>query len=316
MLVPSISEFFPQLARFSYLAPQSLSLPWLIVFTTLAQYEGRLLDFTAGRGEASRRELEDALTPLAVTWLTLEHGAEIALLNSNNVEKVRDTLSAVAENAASTPAADTASAAPSAPMAAFAPAVDTTSASTPAADTTSAADSSIACSPLADAAIITQPGLAVAFTTADCLPLVCVNAQQRVVAAVHAGWRSLAAGIVERTIERLTSDYDIQPETLKVWIGPAIAGEDYEVGSEVRDALLVRPAITEAHFSLSPGNPSRFLADLPGAATSVLTSLGVPAHDVERCPFSTRRSPHLHSVRRDGSKAGRMATVVGVWEAG
>jgi YfiH family protein len=173
-------------------------------------------------------------------------------------------------------------------------------------------------SPIADAAIITQPGRAVAFTTADCLPLVCVSTRHRVVAAIHAGWRSLAAGIVERTVECLVGDYDIQPETLKVWTGPAIAGEDYEVGDEVREALLARPAITEAHFSPSPGDsgdPTHFLADLPGAATSVLTSLGVSPRGIERCPFSTRKSPHLHSVRRDGSKAGRMATVAGVWEA-
>jgi YfiH family protein len=215
-----------------------------------------LLDFAAGGGEANRRELEAALVPLAVTWLTLDHGAKIAISNSNNSFTSR--------------------------------------------------------SPVADAAIITRPGLAVAFTTADCLPLVCVSVQQRVVAAVHAGWRGLAAGVVERTIERLVNDYNVQPETLKIWIGPAIAGEDYEVGGEVRDALLVRPGVSEEQFA--PGDHGHFFADLPGVATDLLVSLGVSALAIERYPVSTRQSPLLHSVRRDGTRAGRMATVVGIRE--
>jgi YfiH family protein len=167
-------------------------------------------------------------------------------------------------------------------------------------------------SPTADAAIITQPGFAVAFTTADCLPLVCVDVEKKVVAAIHAGWRSLAAGIIERTLERLRSECAVSPERLKVWIGPAVARDDYEVGTEVHDALLTRPGVTEEQ--LAPRGQAHFLADLPGAATAILVSLGVPAPAIERYPVSTRQSPLLHSVRRDGALAGRMATVVGIRE--
>jgi YfiH family protein len=285
MLVPVISESFSRLARLPHFAPQGFSLPWLVAFTTLAQREGLPLDFAADKKTTNRRELEDALAPLTVTWLTLEHGAKIAVLDNEAKDASVAVEDARGELAAPTaPTASAASPVPAAPTA----------------------------SPLADAAIITQPGRAVAFTTADCVPLVCVSAQQRVVAAIHAGWRGLAAGIVERTIEVLTNTCDIRSETLNVWIGPAIAGEDYEVGAEVKDALFARPAITEAHFLPSPGDPTRFLADLPAAATSVLVALGIPAAGIERCPFSTMRSPLLHSVRRDGAKAGRMATVVGI----
>jgi YfiH family protein len=245
------SELFP------HVAPQSLTLPWLVAFTTRARRDGdalctpQSLDFTAGRGDENRRELERWLAPLAVTWLTLEHGTKIATINST-------------------------------------------------------------ISPTADAAIITQPGFAVAFTTADCLPLVCVDVEKEVVVAIHAGWRSLAGGIIERTVERLRSECATSPEQLKIWIGPAIARDDYEVGREVHDALLTRPGVTEEQF-VSRGQ-GHFLADLPGAATTILTSLGVPAQAIERYPVSTKQSPLLHSVRRDGAQAGRMATVVGIRE--
>jgi copper oxidase (laccase) domain-containing protein len=148
-----------------------------------------------------------------------------------------------------------------------------------------------------------------------------------VAAGVHAGWRSLAAGIIERTVERLLSECEARPEGLRVWIGPAIGREDYEVGTEVRDALLARPAVTEDCFTpvaAVPAAPApaatpaatapagHFLADLPAAATAILISHGVSPQAIEHYPVSTKRSPLLHSVRRDGARAGRMATVVGI----
>jgi YfiH family protein len=284
--VTAIGKGFPKVA------PQSFAPPWLVAFTTLATHDGQPLDFTAGKGEGCRRELEQALAPLALTWLTLEHGNKFVIFDSNNAEKVR----AFPRNGS--PAAGE-------PAASFLGA-DAPAAAEP------AASPSLAESPVADAAIITQAGRAVAFTTADCLPIVCVDTRQHLVAAIHAGWRSLAAGIVEKVLECLIDRYEASPEALRAWIGPAIAGEDYEVGSEVRDALLARPAITEAHFAPSPGNPAHFLADLPAAATAILVSLGLSASAIERCPVSTKTDPLLHSVRRDGAQAGRMATVVGI----
>jgi YfiH family protein len=174
------------------------------------------------------------------------------------------------------------------------------------ADSSSGVDESPAC----DAAIITQPGTAVAFTTADCLPLVCVSTEEKVAAAIHAGWRGLAAGVIERTVERMTDAGAVRTEGLRVWIGPAIAREDYEVNHDVKDALLARPAITAEHFT--PCGTGHFLADLPGAATAIFASLGVPSSAVERCPLSTKSNVFLHSFRRDGAAAGRIATVVGI----
>ena len=167
-------------------------------------------------------------------------------------------------------------------------------------------------SPVADAAIVSRPGSAVAFTTADCLPIVCFSEKQRVAAGIHAGWRSLAAGIVEAVIARLNTEYSVHPASLKVWIGPSIGKDDYEVSDTVRTKLLIRPAVAEDCFQ--PVKPGHWLADLAGAATAILTSLGIVPNNVERYPVSTKRSPLLHSARRDGDRAGRMATVVGIKE--
>ena len=237
---------------YSIVKPLSLDYPWLVAFTTLAEHNGRRVDFTADTCEAKRRELESALAPLAVTWLSLEHGARIV--------ELEQSIAALSH-------------------------------------------------PSADGAILTEPGFAVAFTTADCLPIVIVSEHHKTAAAIHAGWRSIAAGIIEATIDRL-EQHEIKPASLQVWIGPSIAGEDYEVSDEVRDKLLIRPDIAECHFALT--RPGHWLADLPRAAEAILISLGIPAASIERCPISTAKSPLFHSARRDGSMAGRMATVTGI----
>ena len=264
-------------SKYSVVKPLSLEYPWLVAFTTLAERNGRRVDFTAGTCEAERRELESVLAPLSVAWLALEHGARIIEMGSEGGFCDFAELPALAQNeqGLASGLAITAS-----------------------------------CSPKADGAILTEPGRAVAFTTADCLPIVVVSERPRVVAAIHAGWRSIAAGIIEAAVEQLQQHYGVDPATLKVWIGPSIAQEDYEVSDEVRDRLLLRGAIAEHHFTST--GPGHWLADLPGAATAIFTSLGVVGSSIERYFVSTARSPLLHSARRDGSASGRMATVVGI----
>ncbi|MDR2586819.1 MAG: polyphenol oxidase family protein [Coriobacteriales bacterium] len=244
---------------FTLFEPHALRLPWLVAFTTAARRGEERFDFTAEVGQEQRRALERALAPLALTWLTLEHGSRVVTIGEPSVQPgVQPGLS-----------------------------------------------------PVCDGALIIHPGTAAAFTTADCLPVViATTGRTHAAAAIHAGWRSLAAGIIEDAVERLARASGAQPPGFGAWIGPAIAREDYEVGSEVAERLLVRPAITEEQFT--PVDAGHFLADLPGAATAILVSCGVPAEAIEHYPVSTKQSPLLHSVRRDGSAAGRMATVVGI----
>ncbi|MDR0347602.1 MAG: polyphenol oxidase family protein [Coriobacteriales bacterium] len=292
--MPATSKSPGACGPFPRVAPQKLVLPWLIAFTTLAQHNGAPrdfagapFDFIAGKGENNRRALERALMQELTQGSTQEPAGEYR--SEGEGDKSADA------SARTSPVLTWLS-------------LEHGTRIVTLDGKTSASEAFLSVpAPVADAAILTVPGTAVAFTTADCLPLVCASSEKQVVAAIHAGWRSLAGGIIERALEQLADSHGVRPETLMVWIGPAIAGEDYEVGGEVRDALLVRPAITEKHFT-SCGD-EHFLADLPGAAMAILTSFGVPASSIERYPHSTKSSPLYHSVRRDGTQAGRMATV-------
>jgi YfiH family protein len=82
-----------------------------------------------------------------------------------------------------------------------------------------------------------RPGLLLAVSVADCVPVFLVAPRVRAVAALHAGWRGAAAGVLEGGIELLTRRTSVEPEALRVHLGPAICGRCYEVGPEVFEAL-------------------------------------------------------------------------------
>ena len=154
--------------------------------------------------------------------------------------------------------------------------------------------------PAADAAWCTRPGVVCAVLTADCLPvLVCDRAGRRV-AALHAGWRGLAAGVIERTIEAMR-----QPgEALMAWLGPAIGPAAYQVGDEVRAAFLKHDKQAQAAFQPDP--EGGWKADLYRLARQRLAESGVTAvYGGEECSYSD--AEHFYSYRRDGI-TGRMAT--------
>src|SRR5262249_17356629 len=102
--------------------------------------------------------------------------------------------------------------------------------------------------PEADAAFTREPGAVLAILTADCLPILLCARDGSEVAAIHAGWRGLAAGVIENCLRRLAT----APAELSAWIGPAIGAASYEVGAEVRNAF---PAAAEAAFAATrPGH--------------------------------------------------------------
>lgn len=154
--------------------------------------------------------------------------------------------------------------------------------------------------PIADAAIRRTPGVA-AVLTADCLPILLAAESGSEVAALHAGWRGLAAGIIEATLSKLHSP----PRTLQVWLGPAIGPCHFEVGSEVRTAFVVQqPADADA---FTP-HGDRWQADLYLLARRRLQRLGVTRI------FGGGLCTHcdgerFYSYRRDGS-TGRMASLI------
>jgi len=156
--------------------------------------------------------------------------------------------------------------------------------------------------PQADATMTTEVGIVCAVLTADCLPLVLCDRQGTRVAAVHAGWRGLAAGIIERTVEAL----DVPALELLVWMGPAIGPTAFEVGTEVRERFTVHDPASQQAFQ--PGNQDRYLADITLLARQRLQRLGIEAiYGGRWCTYSQPES--FYSYRRDGD-TGRMATLI------
>ncbi|MCS6764535.1 MAG: peptidoglycan editing factor PgeF [Candidatus Protistobacter heckmanni] len=185
--------------------------------------------------------------------------------------------------------------------------------------------------PRADAAVASEPGKACVIMTADCLPLLLADAQGRVVAAAHAGWRGLCAGVIENTVDALRAKIarggtaDAAEAPLRAWLGPAIGPQAYEVGANVRDSFLAEQAAfdaspqalsgTERAFAPRPEErfgPGKYLCDLYALAQLRLRRRGVS--DVGGGGFCTFSQETLfYSFRRDaapGCDTGRMATLI------
>lgn len=154
----------------------------------------------------------------------------------------------------------------------------------------------------ADASWSSTPGIGSLVMTADCLPaLFCDRAGTRV-AAAHAGWRGLANGVLEATLDAL----DRPADQVLVWLGPAIGVDAFEVGPEVREAFTAQHPQAEAAFRPSP-NAGRLIADIYGLARIRLAARGITA--VYGGGFCTVSDPRFFSYRR-ASRTGRFASLV------
>ena len=155
--------------------------------------------------------------------------------------------------------------------------------------------------PDADAAVTAREGRVCAVLTADCLPVLLCSSDGAMVAAAHAGWRGLAAGVLERTVGHLQ-----RPTTgTLAWIGPAIGGGVYEVGDEVREAL--DPTGSTHPEAFRPNERGRWLADLRKIAHERLLACGVKTvSGGDHCAYTDKR---FYSYRRDGD-TGRMASII------
>ncbi len=158
--------------------------------------------------------------------------------------------------------------------------------------------------PKADASYTHKPQIVCAVLTADCLPILLCNKQGTSVAAVHAGWRGLAAGVIEETLKKFT----VSPDEILAWLGPAIGPQVFEVGPEVREQFMQMNA--EAHLAFRPSpNPNRWLANIYFLAKQRLLKQGVNAiYGGENCTYSDTKQ--FYSYRREGEKTGRMASLI------
>ncbi|MEK7304039.1 MAG: peptidoglycan editing factor PgeF [Pseudomonadota bacterium] len=156
--------------------------------------------------------------------------------------------------------------------------------------------------PEADGAFATQPGAVCAVLTADCLPVLLCNRAGTKVAALHAGWRGLAGGVIEAGVKVL----GVPGSELLAWLGPAIGPASFEVGPEVRVAFIQHDAQAAQAFRVA--RDGKYLADIYQLARIRLQRLGVTA--VYGGGFCTvTDSARFFSYRRDGA-TGRMAALI------
>jgi len=158
--------------------------------------------------------------------------------------------------------------------------------------------------PDADAVIANQGGDICVVQTADCLPVLLCSTDGMEIAAVHGGWRGLAGGIIEATIEAMSS----LPGDLIAWFGPAISQSAFEVGAEVRDAFLAGDSKSSAAGCFVPNERGRWQADLYGLARQRLQKAGVSAaFGGGLCTFAGEEQ--FFSYRRDG-ETGRLLSFI------
>ena len=163
----------------------------------------------------------------------------------------------------------------------------------------------------ADAAWTTEHGIACTVQAADCMPVLFALRDGRAVAAAHAGWRGLAGGVLESTLQVLCAGTGADPAELQVWLGPCIGPRQFEVGADVLQAFGEDPAAPDpARFVPRPraDGSLRWLANLPALASARLRAAGVMALSIDGSCTALDAS-RFFSFRRDGV-TGRMACAI------
>lgn len=168
--------------------------------------------------------------------------------------------------------------------------------------------------PTADASWTSEPGIACVIGVADCLPVLLAARNEGAVGAAHAGWRGLAAGVLEAALAAVCRAASCSPLDVEAWLGPAIGPDHFEVGEDVLEAFgggsHFHPRPPGAH----PDGRPRWLADLPGLARQRLQSAGVRRiADAGLCTVS--HPDRCFSYRRD-RQTGRMAAAVWLRDPG
>ncbi|MGV8941841.1 MAG: peptidoglycan editing factor PgeF [Lysobacter sp.] len=158
--------------------------------------------------------------------------------------------------------------------------------------------------PEADAAVTSTAGVVLAILTADCLPVLFCAAAGGEVAAAHAGWRGLAGGVLEATVAAMRTP----AAQVMAWLGPAAGPQNYEIGVEVRQALLTHdPAAARAFTATRPGH---WRVDLYALARQRLAAAGIAAASIHGGGLCTIADPQrFYSHRRD-QRTGRMASLI------
>lgn len=160
--------------------------------------------------------------------------------------------------------------------------------------------------PDADASFACCPDVVCVIMTADCLPVLLCRRDGKAVAAAHAGWRGLAAGVLENTVRAISEK---KGADIMAWLGPAIGPDAFEVGEDVRDTFVQKDGRLSVAFEKRTGADGKYLADIYALARLTLRQAGVmQVYGGGFCTVSDES--RFYSYRRDGV-TGRMAT--GIW---
>ena len=162
-----------------------------------------------------------------------------------------------------------------------------------------------------DAFVTNRPGVAIGVRTADCVPVLLYDPVERVVAAVHAGWKGTVLHISEGALEAMGQEFGSRPSELKTVIGPSIGPDSFQVGEEVAEKF------KEADFPMDeiwsfrgPGDGSPMSGghhiDLWKANRWLLEQLGIPPESIEVLGIDTYTTESLFSARREGVACGRI----------
>ena len=155
-----------------------------------------------------------------------------------------------------------------------------------------------------DAVITALKGVCIAVKTADCVPVLLYDPRQKVVAAIHAGWRGTAQNIVLKTIHKLVEEFGSDPADLFAGIGPSISPDVYEVGEDVHSQF-----DPEFYRDTRSVKSDKRMLDLWKANQHQLIAGGISFDQIETAQLCTWSNPdRFFSARRDGAKTGRMAT--------
>lgn len=155
-----------------------------------------------------------------------------------------------------------------------------------------------------DAIITAVDGICIAVKTADCVPVLLYDPKQKVIAAIHAGWRGTVQNIVLLTIQKMVMEFGSSPADLIAGIGPSISPAIYEVEEAVWSQF--DPLF---YTDTAPLSPDKKMLDLWKANHHQLILGGVSSHNIEAAQICTLSDPErFFSARRDGAKTGRMAT--------
>jgi YfiH family protein len=162
---------------------------------------------------------------------------------------------------------------------------------------------------VADASIAARPAAVCTIMTADCLPVLFADLAGKVVGGAHAGWRGLAAGVLQATVEAMRA---AGAGDITAWLGPAIGRAAFEVGDDVRAAFVLAipsaPEEVAAAFSPYPGRANKYLADMNALARLMLREVGVTrVWGGEHCTVT--EADLFYSYRRDGV-TGRQASLI------